>query len=297
MLENVTFYTLHEIAAKFGVSYQMVYNLVKTGELAAYRFGKSYRVAEKDLEEYLQKQRVQVRKEVIVPTIQRTGISVFTPQFIAGEVRPDTQKPLPCPEPLDLMTLLIGGFAVYLCAKEKVKFGRHPARNDFAVVDWKNNAKPSEFPTASVSREQLEICHSDDHILLFTKKDSTRIDGLSPAVGGKDGILLPSQCRLSMGDIGFQLKIHTDEAKKVLSVTLSREDGLPEGFALVWQGCDLSTLDGSLTGFRIYRRNGGFLLQTPSGKLLGLADGIRCQEGALAIEARHFAQRLIGKSI
>ncbi|MBR4672934.1 MAG: helix-turn-helix domain-containing protein [Victivallales bacterium] len=304
MLGNVTFYTLHEVAAKFGVSYQMVYNLVRAGELPAYRFGKSYRVAEKDLEEYLQKQRVQVRDEVVEPIILHKKTPLYPPQLIARETMLDTHgegafktaEALPHTEQLEAITLLIGGFAVYICAKEKVKFGRHPERNDFAVVDWKNNAKPSERPTSTVSREQLEICSSDGRVLLFTKKDSTRIDGVTPATSSKNGIPLPPQCRLSMGDIAFQLKIHTDEAHKVQSVTLAREDGLPEGFAIVWQCCDLGVLDGSLTGLHIYRRNGGFLLLTPSGTLLGLSDGMKWQEGPLAVEAHHFAQRLIGSS-
>ena len=93
------------------------------------------------------------------------------------------------------------------------------------------------------------------------------------------------------------MKIHTDEAHKVLSATLAREDGLPEGFALVWQSCNLGELNASLAGFRIYRRNGGFLLQMPFGKLLGLADGMNYQEGGLDVEARHFAQRLIGQQL
>lgn len=85
MLENGQFYTLHETAAKFGVSYQMVYNLVRTGELPAFRFGKSYRVAERDLEAYLRKQRVQVPKEPMVPTVLRPGASALSPQLIARE--------------------------------------------------------------------------------------------------------------------------------------------------------------------------------------------------------------------
>ncbi|MBQ9366952.1 MAG: helix-turn-helix domain-containing protein [Victivallales bacterium] len=289
MLENVTFYTLHEIAAKFGVSYQMVYNLVRTGELPAYRFGKSYRVMGKDLEEYLQKQRVQVRNE----TAPRAVSPVLSPQLIAGEA---AAQVLPPPEPLDALTLLIGDFTLYLCAREKVKCGRLPRKNDFIIVDWKNNTKPTEWPTSTVSREQLEIHNGGDHVLLFTTKDTTRIDGLPPAIGGKAGIPLPSQCRLSMGDIAFQLKIQTDETHAVQAVTLAREDGLPEGFAIVWQCCDLGSLDGSLAGFRICRQNGGFLLQTPSGKLTPLANGAKLQEGTLAVEARHFAQRLIGNS-
>ena len=306
MLNNVTFYTLHEIAAKFGVSYQMVYNLVRRGELPAYRFGKSYRVAEKDLEDYLRKQRVQVsgyaprNLDGVGVAVGSRGIApslpALTPQLIAGEAVGTLGTAEPLPEALDMLTLLIGGFAVYLCAKERVKFGRHPAKNDFAIVDWKHNAKPTEKPTSTVSREQLEICNGGDSVLLFTNKASTRIDGLSPAAS-KGGIPLPSQCRLSMGDIAFQVKIHTDEAHKVLSATLAREDALPEGFALVWQSCELGALNASLAGFRIYHQNGGFLLQMPSGKLLGLAEGMKYQEGGLDVEARHFMQRLIGQQL
>ena len=84
MLENAKFYTLDEIAAQFGVSYQMVYRMVRLGELPALRFGKNYRVAEKDLEAYLQRQREAVKEEVQSQTCARCGKTFFSSQSMVG---------------------------------------------------------------------------------------------------------------------------------------------------------------------------------------------------------------------
>jgi excisionase family DNA binding protein len=48
------FLSLEEVADKLGVTYQLIYRLVRSGELPAVRLGKLYRVASADLDAYLE---------------------------------------------------------------------------------------------------------------------------------------------------------------------------------------------------------------------------------------------------
>ncbi len=48
------FMSLEETAELLGVNYQLIYKLVRTGELPAARIGKMYRILRKDLEHYLE---------------------------------------------------------------------------------------------------------------------------------------------------------------------------------------------------------------------------------------------------
>jgi excisionase family DNA binding protein len=48
------FFSLEEVADKLGVTYQLIYRLVRSGELPAVRLGKLYRVPSAALESYLQ---------------------------------------------------------------------------------------------------------------------------------------------------------------------------------------------------------------------------------------------------
>lgn len=52
--------SLEEVADHLGVTYQLIYRLVRSGELPAARLGRIYRVSTRDLEAYLEKS-----KEVI----------------------------------------------------------------------------------------------------------------------------------------------------------------------------------------------------------------------------------------
>ena len=45
--------SLEEVADEMGVTYQLIYRLVRSGELPAARLGKLYRVSRKDLSDYL----------------------------------------------------------------------------------------------------------------------------------------------------------------------------------------------------------------------------------------------------
>lgn len=47
--------SLEEVAEMLGVTYQLIYRLVRSGELPAVRLGKLYRVARSDLDAYLER--------------------------------------------------------------------------------------------------------------------------------------------------------------------------------------------------------------------------------------------------
>jgi excisionase family DNA binding protein len=53
--QAVTFLTVAEVAAMMRVSKMTVYRLVHSGELPAVRVGRSFRVVERDVNEYLRK--------------------------------------------------------------------------------------------------------------------------------------------------------------------------------------------------------------------------------------------------
>lgn len=51
------FYSIEEIADLLGVRYQLIYRLVRDGELPASRIGRIYRISRQDIEEYLARSR------------------------------------------------------------------------------------------------------------------------------------------------------------------------------------------------------------------------------------------------
>lgn len=53
--EDKEFLSLEEVADFLGVTYQLIYKLVRSGEMPAARLGKLYRVSRRDLEAYLEK--------------------------------------------------------------------------------------------------------------------------------------------------------------------------------------------------------------------------------------------------
>ena len=53
--EGKEFLSLEEVADLLGVTYQLIYRLVRGGEMPAVRLGKLYRVSRKDLDAYLEK--------------------------------------------------------------------------------------------------------------------------------------------------------------------------------------------------------------------------------------------------
>ncbi|NLB68425.1 MAG: helix-turn-helix domain-containing protein [Lentisphaerae bacterium] len=54
MTTEKSHYSLEEVATMLGVTYQLIYRLVRSGELPAIRLGKLYRVSKQDLEKYLE---------------------------------------------------------------------------------------------------------------------------------------------------------------------------------------------------------------------------------------------------
>jgi excisionase family DNA binding protein len=54
-MSDVRFLTIAEVAAKMRVSKMTVYRLVHNGDLPALRVGRSFRVTEDDVNEYLRK--------------------------------------------------------------------------------------------------------------------------------------------------------------------------------------------------------------------------------------------------
>ena len=55
MAEEKEFLSLEEVADLLGVTYQLIYRLVRSGEMPAVRLGKLYRVRRADLNAYLEK--------------------------------------------------------------------------------------------------------------------------------------------------------------------------------------------------------------------------------------------------
>lgn len=79
------FYSLEEVAQQLGVTYQLVYKLVRTGEIPSVRIGKVYRVTDLDMETYLTRQRDKVRKSIVSQTCSRCGKTFFSSQSLTGE--------------------------------------------------------------------------------------------------------------------------------------------------------------------------------------------------------------------
>ena len=54
-MSNEEYKSLEEVADMLGVTYQLIYRLVRSGELPAARLGKLYRVSSSDLDAYLER--------------------------------------------------------------------------------------------------------------------------------------------------------------------------------------------------------------------------------------------------
>ena len=52
------FLSIEEVAELLGVNYQLIYKLVRNGEISASRIGKFYRVSRKDLHDYMERTKV-----------------------------------------------------------------------------------------------------------------------------------------------------------------------------------------------------------------------------------------------
>ena len=56
--------TVDEVAGTMRVSNMTVYRLIKSGQLAAIRVGKNYRIRESDVDSYLSERSVRIEEEV-----------------------------------------------------------------------------------------------------------------------------------------------------------------------------------------------------------------------------------------
>jgi len=57
-MEKQEFYSLEEVAKILGVTYQLIYRLVRDGELPCFRIGRIYRIRHADLEDYLARSKI-----------------------------------------------------------------------------------------------------------------------------------------------------------------------------------------------------------------------------------------------
>jgi excisionase family DNA binding protein len=56
--------TPKQLATRLSLSLSMVYRLLANGELECYRFGSAYRVSEEQLNAFLQKQKVETKRQI-----------------------------------------------------------------------------------------------------------------------------------------------------------------------------------------------------------------------------------------
>lgn len=61
--EQAPFMTAEEVSHLLGLKKSTIYALVKRGELPAYQFGKSVKFKRSDLDEYIERSRINVKSE------------------------------------------------------------------------------------------------------------------------------------------------------------------------------------------------------------------------------------------
>ena len=85
---NMKFYSLEEVAELFGVNYQLIYKLVKSGELPSVRIGKMFRVSEVQLKDYMDKQSQGVPASGVTEYLcSRCGKKYFSALSISGKCK------------------------------------------------------------------------------------------------------------------------------------------------------------------------------------------------------------------
>ena len=91
---NIKFYSLEEVAEIFGVNYQLIYKLVKSGELPSIRIGKVFRVSEPQLKEYMDRQSIGMPASRIGENVcARCGRRYYSELSIVGRCK-DCGAPL-----------------------------------------------------------------------------------------------------------------------------------------------------------------------------------------------------------
>ena len=85
---EMKFYSLEEVAEVFGVNYQLVYKLVKTGELPSVRIGKVFRVSGVQLKAYMDRQSQGIPATGVERHVcSRCGKSFYSALSITGQCR------------------------------------------------------------------------------------------------------------------------------------------------------------------------------------------------------------------
>lgn len=85
---EIKFYSLEEVAELFGVNYQLIYKLVKTGELPSVRIGKMFRISEPQLRAYMDRQSTGLPASGVQEHIcARCGRKYYSALSITGKCR------------------------------------------------------------------------------------------------------------------------------------------------------------------------------------------------------------------
>ena len=189
------------------------------------------------------------------------------------------EHPRPCPA----LTLETKECLVHVIDKDDIAIGRLPD-NDLVLVDWHRNTSYDQRPTATVSRRHA-LLHHDSQALEIECNGYTMVNNRVVPKGQRVA-LASGRTSLDFGEIGLLAECQECPQRKndrmcwnclahpVKSLVLKRKDGLSEVFLCVWQCCDLESVCPSLKGVTLYRRNGGFVLQTsPGGGLYNLEVG------------------------
>lgn len=209
------------------------------------------------------------------------------------------------PGKYDELTLEYGGLLIHVLAKDDISIGRFKD-NDIALVDWVNNRAYDQSPSVSVSRHHAIFHHDGNDVVLENlSSDGTGIEGGRKTIlKGQTTSLSASAATLDFGFIRLYACAQTCRQKKlkdmcancmghpVKSLVLTRADNLPEIFVCVWQCCELEAISPDLKGFTLYRRNGGFMLQTPSEKVYNLELDLELEEDGREIKVIHEKETL-----
>lgn len=203
---------------------------------------------------------------------------------------------------VDTITLEHAGHLYHICGKFSVKIGRKAGQNDLVVRAGDRSLNETEWPNNTVSRTHAQIHYCGDTVnIIDTSSYGIFINGIKPEIGGNAGVPLPSEAEIRMGDISFQLDTQYCEQRpfdpicqnclsdRVKCLALHNKEHCTETQLMVWQCCDLGYFNRALEGFRVIRRNGGFILRTPTGKLMHAVPGMNVSENEAALMIKHYA--------
>ncbi|MBR5025407.1 MAG: FHA domain-containing protein [Victivallales bacterium] len=200
----------------------------------------------------------------------------------------------------DELTLEYDGLLIHVLSKDDISIGRFKD-NDIALVDFVENRAYDQYPTVSVSRHHAILHHNGNGLVLENlSNDGTGIDnGRKTIQKGQTASLSSLATTLDFGAIRLcaSLQMCRQKMQKnmcancmghpIKSLILTRADNLPEIFVCVWQCCELEAISPDLKGFTLYRRNGGFMLQTPSEKIYNLELDLELEEDGREIKVIH----------